>query len=66
MTVLDEPLLTICDLCHKPTAAMPGPRWRRGRPEPPAGHEYGFLVEQADRFYTICAPCLASVIHTAA
>lgn len=62
----DEPLLTPCDLCHKPTAVMAGPRWRRGRAEPPAGREYGYLVEMAHRHYVICAPCLASVIHTAA
>ncbi len=62
----DEPFLTTCDLCNRKTAAMPGPRNRRGRPEPPAGYEIGYVVEVGDRDFPICAPCVESVLQTAA
>jgi hypothetical protein len=64
--VNDEPLLTVCDLCQAKAAALPGPRWRRGRPEPPAGYRVGYLVEMAERHYVICATCLADVMQIAA
>jgi hypothetical protein len=63
----DEPVLTMCDLCQNNAAALPGPRWRRGRPEPPAGYRVGYLVEVGvERTYVICAPCLADVLQIAA
>jgi hypothetical protein len=63
----DEPVLTSCDLCQAKAAALPGPRWRRGRPEPPAGYRVGYLVEVGvERTYVICAPCLADVLQIAA
>jgi hypothetical protein len=62
----DEPVLTRCDLCQNKAAALPGPRWRRGRPEPPTGYRIGYLVEMATRHYVICAPCLADILQIAA
>lgn len=61
----EEPFLTTCELCHRKAAALPGPRWRRGRPEPPAGFEIAYIVEIAERSYPICSPCLQSVLLTA-
>jgi hypothetical protein len=61
MNKWDEPFLTTCDLCMRKTAAMPGPRFRRGRPEPPAGFQLGFVVEIADREFPICLECVQSV-----
>jgi hypothetical protein len=62
MNRIDEPFLTTCDLCNRRTAALPGPRNRRGRPEPPAGFAVGFVVEIADREFPICSGCLFSVL----
>ena len=66
MNKWDEPYLTTCDLCHRKAACMPGPRNRRGRPEPPAGFEIAYVVEIADREFLICGPCMESVLTTAA
>ena len=60
------PTLTICDLCDRKMAALPGPMRRCGRPEPPAGHQAGYIVEMADRAFAICRDCLAKVMQTAA
>ncbi len=61
----DEPMLTTCDLCDAKTAAMPGPRNRRGRPVPPAGFRIGYIVEIADREFPICSDCVRTVTTTA-
>lgn len=66
MNEWDTPFLTTCDLCNRKTAALPGPRNLRGRPEPPAGFEIGYVVEIADRTFPICAPCVALVLQPAA
>ena len=57
--------LTRCELCKAPTACMPGPRSKQGRPAPPNGFELGYLVELAKRDYPICAACLNSVLNAA-
>lgn len=62
----DLPFLTTCDLCGNKTAAMPGPRNRRGRPMPPAGFDIGYIVEVADREFPICYPCMSRVLNVAA
>lgn len=66
MNAVDTPFLTTCDLCGHKTAALPGPRWRRGRPEPPAGFQTGYIVELAERQFPICAPCMSRVLRPAA
>lgn len=66
MNKWDEPFLTTCDLCSVRMAAVPGPRWRRGRPLPPPGFRVGYITELADREFPICARCLANVLQTAA
>lgn len=62
----DLPTLTVCSLCGARTAAMPGPRNRRGRPLPPAGYEVGYIVELKHRAFCICAVCLNHAVTVAA
>lgn len=66
MTVTDVAFLTTCEACNTPTACMPGPRNSHGRPAPPNGYELGFEIEQAERSFVLCEPCLANVLHAAA
>lgn len=67
MTIVDElPVRTECELCHQLMALVRGPSSYRSRPPTPQGYRLGYLVEQADRSYPICAPCLANVMNIAA
>ena len=58
--------LSECESCQRPTACMPGPRNQQARPAPINGYELGWEVEQRDRAFVICEPCLLHVIHAAA
>lgn len=68
MTVVAEslPFKTTCELCHQLMAAVRGPSNYRSRPPVPQGYRLGYLVEQADRSFPICAACLANVMNVAA
>ena len=59
-------LYTTCELCNAPMACVPGPRNLHVRPAAPNGFELGYLVEQRERSYPICQPCLTNVLNIAA
>lgn len=68
MTRYAQPYIAKCDLCESDMAAIPGPenKYPRSAWTPLEGTRIGYIVELADRYHTICRPCLDSVLKTAA